>query len=57
MPTKEEILNAAVKYANTEVELTYSGDRYLARRESIQAVHLAWNELEKLVTEATEGPF
>ena len=56
MPTKKQILEAAASYANAEVALDRAAD-YTERREALFTSFTAWDSLEKLVTEATEGPF
>ena len=56
MPTKKQILDAASAYANAEANLADSRD-FTERRESLFAAFTAWDNLEKLIEEATEGPF
>jgi len=56
MPSKKEILDAAYEYGQVEIYLERAV-YYSDRREALISAHIAWDKLEKLVTEATEGPF
>lgn len=56
MITKKQILEAVAAYAAYEVELERATD-YADRREALFNSYSSWDALEKLVTEATEGPF
>ena len=56
MPTKKQILDAASEYGQAEIYLERAVE-YAERREALIATHIAWDKLEKLVTEATDGPF
>ena len=54
MPTKNQLLEAIAEYTRAEIELnsTQPGQE---RREALYCTWSAWNELEKLLAEATEG--
>ena len=56
MPTKQQLLDAINDYVNAEINL----ERLTDQSDRREALYTAWNnlnELEKLVMEATEGPF
>ena len=56
MPTKKQILDAVANYTNAEINLERTTEQS-ERREALYATWERLDELEKLVTEATEGPF
>lgn len=56
MPTRQQILDAVADYVNAEINLERTSLSY-ERREALVTAFERLDALEKLVTEATEGPF